>query len=486
MNHPFHLIARRQRLHVFSVLAAVMALWVLPSCLFAAKAGDRPPNIIFILTDDLGYTDLSGYGAKTIKTPRIDQMAAEGVRFTNFYSTACVCTPTRASFLTGCYSKRVGLHHAVLPPHSMYGLNPEEETLAELLKAQGYATACIGKWHLGEAPEILPTKQGFDSYFGMAGPNQGISDLYRDTEVIEKKADVKIDDLTQRYTTEAIEFIRKSKDKPFFLYLPHSAPHHPFFASEKFVGKSEAGLYGDMIQEVDWSTGRILDTLKELGLDDHTIVIFTSDNGQAGEASPPLHGGKGSTWEAGLRVPCIVRWPGKVPPGTVCREMAVMFDWLPTLVPLAGAKLPVKKIDGADIWPLVTGPAKTPHESFVYYSREAIPSAVRSGKWKLHLVPPVETWAGKLPPEALIDKKPTTPPPWLYDLEADPGETHDVAAEHPEIVERLSKLLKQTDDMLTKEARPVFGPAPNWDQKSGQKTGQKPDQKSAQKADKPD
>jgi arylsulfatase A len=428
---------------------------------WALAKTNRPPNLIFILTDDLGYADLSCYGAAKIKTPNIDRLAAEGVKFTDFYAAAPVCTPTRAALLTGCYPKRVGLHKGVLNNHSTTGLHPDEVTIAELLRAQGYATACIGKWHLGETPETLPTNQGFDSYFGMAGPNHGLSDLYRDTQVIEKKGEIDLDQLTQRYTTTAIEFIHKSKDKPFFLYLPHSAPHTPLYASPKFREKSAAGLYGDMIEEVDWSVGQVMATLRELKLENDTLVVFTSDNGQAGCAAPPLHGAKGGTWEAGLRVPCLVRWPGHVPAGTTCRELAVIYDWLPTLAPLVGAKLPERKIDGKNIWPLVTSPAKTPHECFVYYSRgtgkiEAKASAIRSGKWKLHVEPPEENWAGKLPPEALLATKPTEPPPWLYDLETDIGETHNVAAEHPEIVAWLRKLLEDTDTMLTREARPVF------------------------------
>ena len=235
----------------------------------------------------------------------------------------------------------------------------------------------------------------------------------------------------------------------------------PLYASKDFRGKSAAGLYGDMIEEVDWSVGQVLAALKELRLDDRTLVVFTSDNGQSGIAARPLHGGKGSTWEAGLRVPCIVRWPRRVPAGATCRELAVMFDWMPTLAHLAGARPPAdRKIDGKDIWPLVTGQAgaKTPHECFIYYSREAKASAIRAGKWKLHVVPPVERWAGKLPPEALLDKKPAEDPPWLYDLGADIGETKNIAREHPEVVERLRKLLEEMDAMLTREARPIFAP----------------------------
>lgn len=440
-------------------LLALVALVGVQSVLAADAV---PPNIVFVLTDDLGYADLSCYGAARIKTPQIDTLAAQGMKFTDFYAASCVCTPTRAAFLTGCYPKRVGLHKGVLPPRSQSGLHPDEVTLAEVLRAKGYATACIGKWHLGEGAETLPTKQGFDSYFGMAGPNHGASDLYRGTEVIEQRGKLALEDLTQRYTDEALKFIRESKDRPFFLYMAHGAPHIPLYASAAFRGKSQAGLYGDMIEEVDWSVGRLLETLKELKLDERTMVIFTSDNGPAGTAAPPLHGGKGSTWEAGLRVPCLVRWPNRIPAGSVCREMAVIFDWLPTLAAQAGGALPTgRKLDGQDLWPLLSAQAgaRSPHGHFVYYSREGLASAVREGQWKLHVVAPVERWAGKLPPQALSDTKPSEAPPWLYDLDADIGETRNVARDHPEIVERLRQKLQETDQLLGREARPVFSTA---------------------------
>jgi arylsulfatase A-like enzyme len=429
------------------------------SCVALIAASQVKPNIIFILTDDLGYTDLGCYGATQIKTPNLDGMAREGTRFTDFYAAACVCTPTRAAFLTGCYPKRVGLHVAVLPTKSQRGLHPDEVTIAEVLRGQGYATACIGKWHLGEAPELLPTAQGFDSYFGMAGPNHGASDLYRAIQVIEEKTNVVQSQLTQRYTREAVDFIRQSKDRPFFLYFAHGAPHIPWYASEAFKGKSAAGLYGDMVEEIDWSVGQVLATVKELMLDERTLVVFTSDNGPWGYAAPPLHGGKGSTWDAGQRVPCIVRWPGRIPPQSVSREMAVIFDWAPTFASLAGGAMPSdRKIDGRDIWPLVSARsgAKSPHDSFVYYSREGLPSAIRSGKWKLHVVAPVEKWFGKLPPEALLSTKPAEPPPWLYDLESDVSETRNVAAANPDVVQRLKAMLEETDKTLEREARPIF------------------------------
>jgi arylsulfatase A-like enzyme len=441
----------------------LLAAALLISCLAGvAPAADAPrkPNIIVILTDDLGYADLSCYGNPKIRTPSLDRMAAEGAKFTDFYAAACVCTPTRAALMTGCYAKRVGMHVGVLPPRAQRGLHPDEVTLAEVLRGQGYATACIGKWHLGEARNLLPTAQGFDAYFGMAGPNHGASDLYRGTEVIEQQGRIELADLTQRYTREAVAFIRKAGETPFFLYLAHGAPHIPLYASDGFKGKSAAGMYGDMIEEIDWSVGQVLEAVRAAELDARTIVIFTSDNGPSGVAAPPLHGGKGSTWEAGLRVPCLVRWPGKVPPGAVCREMAVIFDWMPTLARLAGGAPPAGRVlDGKDIGPLVLGQpgAKSPHEHFVYYSREGHASAIRAGEWKLHVVAPVERWAGKQPvEEALLDRKPVDPLPWLFNLGKDIGETRNVAREHPEIVARLSQALKAQDEALEKEARPVF------------------------------
>jgi len=404
------------------------------------------PNIIFMMTDDQGYSELSCYGSPNIKTPNLDRMAAEGVRFTDYYAAGSVCTPTRASLMTGCYPKRVGLHKGVLGTRDKRGLHPDEVTIAELLRDQGYATACIGKWHLGVAPETMPTSQGFDSYFGMPGDNHGHGELYRGTNIIEQEGKINISELTQRYTTEAIEFITKSKGKPFFLYLPHGAPHAPYYASENFRKKSAAGLRGDMIEEVDWSVGQVLQTLKDLNLDEKTLVIYTSDNGKPGQ-QPPLRGSKGTTWEGGMRVACIARWPGHVPTNTVCNQMAISFDWLPTLAALAGTAPPAdRKIDGKDIWPVMCGKAKTPHDYFVYYDTGGKASAIRSGKWKLHVQPGA---SGK-----------PTASTGLYDLETDLGETQDVASAHADVVKLLVEKLQQTDKMLTQEARPVFAAQP--------------------------
>jgi arylsulfatase A-like enzyme len=438
---------------VMKILSSLLA-W-----LFATTAAvAAPPNIIVILADDLGYTDLSVYGAKDICTPNLDRLAAEGIRFTDFYAES-VCTPARAALMTGAYPKRVSLHVAVLPPATKSGLHPSEITVAELLKGRGYATACIGKWHLGLEPAVLPTAQGFDSYFGMPGPNHGASDLYRGTEVIAKNADVPRDQITQRYTKEAIQFIRDSRDRPFFLYLAHSAIHIPRFASEKFRGKSAAGLYGDMTEELDWSCGEVFRTLRELKLDESTLVIFTSDNGPAGRAAPPLHGGKGSTWEAGSRVPFIVRWPGVIPAGAVCRELGTLRDIFPTFASITGTALPTdRRYDGYDILPLLRDEpaAKSRTNRLYYYARSGQLSAIREGDWKLHLVAPEERWWGNIPSGGLIETKPTTPPPWLYNLRDDIGETRNVADAHPAVVARLQQAVREFDQEVEAQRRPTY------------------------------
>lgn len=459
-------ISRREFLR--GAAAGVAALGM--SGIWARAAAEGVTNIVFIMTDDLGYTDLGCYGAKEIKTPNLDGMAGEGLRFTDYHTPAGVCTPTRAALMTGCYPKRVGLHVAVLAPTDFRGLNPSEITIAEVLKGRGYATAIIGKWHLGVRPEFLPTKQGFDSYFGMPGPNHGASDLYRNETMIAKNAEVNLDEWTADCTKEAVKVIRENKGKPFFLYLSHGAPHIPLHASARFRGKSAHGLYGDVIEEIDWSVGEVLKALKEEGLEEKTLVIFSSDNGPSGQAAPPWHGGKGSTWEGGHRVPLIARWKGRIPEGKVTGELVATMDFYPTLAGLAGAALPGDRvIDGVDFAPVLLGEAgaKSRRTTLLYDARDGKLAAIREGKWKLHVIEPSERWAGKLPvAEALLDKKPAGAPPWLYDLEADPGETKDVAAEHPEVVERLKKMLAEMDAKLEKEARPV-GVVPGGEGQAG-------------------
>ena len=425
-----------------------------------ATADDKKPNIVFILADDLGYTDLSCYGATGLKTPNLDKMAEDGIRFTDFYAPAGVSTPTRAGLLTGCYPKRVGLHVAVLPPDTRSGLNPDEITIAEMLKAEGYSTGCIGKWHLGLLPEVKPNAQGFDYYYGMPGPNHGRSDLFRNDTLLKKNSEVDYDQITLNYTREAVEFMRQNKEKPFFLYVAHSAVHIPLYASEKFRRRDGPnGLYFDMIEELDWSCGEILKELENSGLGKNTIVVFTSDNGPSGVAAPPFHGGKGSTWEAGFRVPLIVRWPNRIARGRVCHEMATMMDFLPTLAGITGARIPDdRKLDGHNILPLLTKRnAKSPYQFLCYYGRDGQLAAIRMGQWKLHLLEPSERWAGKQPvKEALLDTRPSVPLPWLYNLSSDIGETHNIADSNPEIVIQLTEMALSVDSELTRELRPSY------------------------------
>ncbi|MEE9370133.1 MAG: sulfatase, partial [Sedimentisphaerales bacterium] len=329
---------------------------------------DRP-NFVIIFCDDVGYADVGCYGAKGFETPNLDQMAAEGMRFTDFYVAAPSCTPSRAALLMGCYPQRVSLPRVLFPegPNrtkdlTRIGINSKETTVAEILKTRGYATACFGKWHLGHHQQFLPTRHGFDEYVGLPYSNDMRPEnnkeypplpLMKGESVIESNPDQS--KLTTLYTEEAVKFIEKNKDKPFFVYVPHSMAHVPLYVSEKFKGKSKQGMYGDVIMEIDWSAGQILSALKRLGIDEKTLVIFTSDNGpwlaygDHGGSALPLREGKGTTWEGGMREPCIMRWPGKIPAGAVCSELSTAMDILPTFANLAGAKLPRKRIDGKDI-----------------------------------------------------------------------------------------------------------------------------------------
>ena len=458
------IVRQRNRLFFYKRLTNVLCLWL--AMLLASWQevnGRNKPNIVFILADDLGYTDLSCYGSTWIQTPNLDQLAKEGRRFTNFYAPAGVCTPTRASLMTGSYPKRVDLHVEVLYPNTRRGLHPNELTLAELLKGAGYTTGCIGKWHLGLLPEVKPNAQGFDFYYGLPGPNHGRSDLYRDTTLLKVNSELDYDEITLDYTREATAFIRDNREKPFFLYVAHSAVHTPLYASEKFRRHDGPnGLYKGMTEELDWSTGEILKALKENDVLDNTIVIFTSDNGPSGVAAPPLHGGKGSTWEAGFRVPMIIRWPEKVSAGSESHEVATMMDFYPTLAKVVGEKVPKeRKIDGHNILPLITRKkAKSRYSFFCFYGRDGKLAAIRQGPWKLHLVEPSERWAGKQPvEEALLHTKPTESIPWLYNLQSDIGETNNVAQSNPEKVDELRKLALSFDASLTKEIRSAYNKA---------------------------
>lgn len=429
--------------------------------LTAGNVNDQTPNIIIFFTDDQGYQDVGCYGSPLIKTPNLDQMAREGIRFTDFYSASPVCSPSRAALLTGCYPPRVGVPN-VLWPDDKNGLDPNEVTIADMLKKKGYATACIGKWHLGDKPEFMPDKQGFDSYLGIPYSNDmkinpkteiaedvvfregatlkqirtepplnGKVPLMRDSKIIEYPVDQTL--LTKRYTDEAIRLITKNKDRPFFLYLAHTMPHIPLHASEKFSGKSARGLYGDAIEEIDWSMGEILKTLKLLDLDEKTLVVFTSDNGPwnlkngQGGCALPLRGFKFETYEGGMRVPMIAHWPGKIPGGTVCSEIASTIDILPTIAYLFGSKNNTE-IDGKNIWPLLSGKkgAKSPHDNYFYYSGTTL-QAVRSGQWKLRCV----------------NKKVE-----LYNLQKDISESTNISPENQKIVKRLSNVMEEFDKEL--------------------------------------
>jgi arylsulfatase A-like enzyme len=420
-----------------------------------SNESSRPPNFIIIFCDDLGYADVGCFGSKLHRTPNLDHMAEEGKRLTSFYVNAAVCSPSRAALLTGCYHKRVGINK-VLFPKSEIGLHRDEITIADLLKGSGYATACIGKWHLGDQPEFLPNRQGFDTYFGLpysndmwpahdgtelgkqkhARRNYGPLPLLRNGKVIRTLKDQA--SLTGEYTEEAIHFIQSNKERPFFLYLAHTFPHLPLYAGDAFKGKSKNDLYGDAVEEIDWSTGQILHALRDLGIDDRTLVVFTSDNGPTPAAkgsAAPLRGKKGHTFEGGMREPCIVRWPGCVPAGTASDALTTSMDILPTFAKLAGVRLPDDRIiDGKDIGPILfsEGSVASPHEAFYYYQGEHL-NAVRSGSWKLHVRAPKRMMrAAGLPDEKM---------PMLFNLDDDIGESCNVADDYPEIVKRLMVLV---------------------------------------------
>ncbi|MEQ9441790.1 MAG: sulfatase [Cyclobacteriaceae bacterium] len=432
-------------MHFFFLLLCLLPFFLISS---PSVAQTSQPNIILIFCDDLGYGDLGIYGAEKQRTPYLDQMAANGVMFTDFYVTSGVCTPSRSSLLTGCYPRRVDMHvnsrpqdsigRQVLFPQAKKGLNPDEVTLAEILKEAGYATACIGKWHLGDQPEFLPTRQGFDTYYGI--PYSNDMDRYfvplpliRGETVIEAPVDQNT--LTQRYTQEAIQFMDAHRDEPFFIYLPHAMTHNPLHASDHFRGKSANGIYGDAVEELDWSTGQILQYLKEHDLEEETLVVFTSDNGAAqrwGGSNGDLRGWKGSTWEGGMRVPCLMQWKGTIPAGKVVTEMATTLDMLPTLTHWAGGTVPTDRvIDGFDIQSLIVeDSAKSPYTAFFYYQKEQL-QAVRSGKWKLHL--PIDSTYQSIHFPGFVAGHPAL----LYNLEKDRQEHYNIVDQHPEITQQL-------------------------------------------------
>lgn len=466
----------------------------------STQGAQLPPNLVILLADDLGYGDLGCYGSQTIATPRLDRMAAEGMRFTDFQVAAPFCSPSRAALLTGRLPARCGLPYVLFPAEHT-GLPPAEITFAELLKPRGYATACIGKWHLGWDQPFRPQRQGFDVYYGLPYSNDsnewpmgepfmqvfGLEPLplMDGDRVIEAPVDQST--LTKRYTEQAVRFIRQNRAHPFLLYLPHTMPHIPQYASPPFAGKSKAGLYGDAVEEVDWSTGVILDTLRELKLAERTLVIFTSDNGAPripanrpqkgrfgergnGGDNGPLRAGKGTTYEGGVRVPAIAWWPGTVAAGTTVNELTSTLDLFPTLAHLAGAALPADRVhDGRDISPLLRG-ATQPMESrplFHYFGVQL--QAVRQGDWKLFI--PIDAYPNPRPKSLWFDHQPQLferqhrlwPKPVLYNLREDIGETRDVAAAHPEIVERLTRAAREHDVALQQDKRPMLfiaGPRP--------------------------
>ena len=441
----------------------VLALFFMSAMGTARAAGS--PNFVLIYCDDLGYADIGSFGAHNWQTPNLNQMAKEGMRLTDFHTAAAVCSASRAALMTGCYPQRVGILGA-LGPAAKSGINASEILLPEILKERGYATAIFGKWHLGDAPQFLPTKHGFDRYFGLPysndmWPRHPTAKNFPPLPLIEQdKTIATMPDQTQLttwYTERAVKFIAENESKPFFLYVPHSMPHVPLHVSSKFQGKSKQGLYGDVIMEIDWSVGQILAALKEHGLDDSTLVLFSSDNGpwlsygnHAGSAGK-LREGKGTTWEGGHRVPCVARWPGKIAAGSACNQMCSTMDLLPTFAKLAGGSAPKDRIiDGHDIWPLLSGQkeAKTPSDRFYYYWDYGLDS-VRAGKWKLvfpHKFRSLTGPAGK-------DGQPggyseATTELALYDLESDVSETKNVAVENPDVVARLQTLAEEAREDL--------------------------------------
>ena len=447
-----------------------------------ARKAEPPPNFVIIFTDDQGYNDLSCYGATHVNTPNIDRMAEEGIRLTSFYVAGPLSSPSRSALMTGSYPKRIGLAEGsrfiVLLSNDKWGLNPEEITIAELLKTKGYATGIFGKWHLGDAPEFLPTKQGFDEFFGLPyshdihpyHPRQKFFHfpslpLYEGDTVIELDPDA--DYLTQRITKKAVDFIVRHRDEPFFLYIPHPMPHMPLHVSPPYMKEvsdsiieilkkenrdidyqTRKALFPQVIKELDWSVGEVLRTLEENGLNERTFIFFATDNGPFVGSAFPLRGKKGSTYEGGMRVPGIMRWPGHIPPGQVSDELVTAMDILPTFAYLSGASVPDDRIiDGSNIWPILAGEegAVSPYEKFFYHRRDKL-VAVRSGKWKLH-----RDGATGLE---------------LYNLKEDISESRNVAEDHPDVVERLMEYMEAFDREMSDPSmtRPVGTTEPKSNQ----------------------
>lgn len=457
----------------------IVPVIILAALSLVAKAADKP-NFIIIFTDDQGYGDLGCFGSTKIKTPHIDRLAKEGRRFTNFMVASPVCTPSRAALLTGCYPKRIGMHQHVLFPSSTKGLNPTEHTIADHLKGQGYATACFGKWHLGHHPETLPQSNGFDTYFGIPYSNDmnhpdnkgkpkggwaGMDTLWKDPESTltkwktplmenEKIVELPVDQrtVTRRYTDKSIEFIKTNAkaDKPFFLYLPHSMPHIPLYVPDDVRDADPLNAYTNVIEHIDAEVGRIAKLLRELKLSENTYLIFTTDNGpwlpfkHHGGSAGPLRDGKGSTFEGGQRVPCVMWAPGRIPAGTTCNQLCGTIDLLPTIASLTKTPLPSdKKIDGLDISKLLTTDDKTPRNEFVYYTSRGDIQGLRQGKHKLLVKGPRNK---KRNPKAKAEVM-------LFDLEADLGEKNNLAESKPEVVAKLKARMLELDAQIAKEAR---------------------------------
>jgi len=436
-------------LHIPILPSPVPALISLLLFAVAAHPAASPgPNIVFIYADDMGYGDLGCYGARALRTPNLDRMAAEGLRLTDFYSVSPVCTPSRAALMTGRYAARMGIQQMhlsnVLTYQDKTGLPSGETTVATALMARGYATACIGKWHLGHMAPHRPIDHGFDYYYGIPYSNDmKPSILMRMGDVIEEP--VKQETLTRRYTEEAVRFIESSRGKLFFLYLPHNMPHIPLYASEKFIASSRAGLYGDVIQEVDWSVGEILATLKRLGLDRNTIVFFASDNGPWYQGSPAaLRGRKGWTYDGGVRVPFIARWPDRIPAGRVSSAPMATVDFFPTALALAGVRDPAAAtrlpLDGKNALSFLLCKDKSaPENLYLYFDKEFLQTG-RSGRWKVHVarwnIPRYTAASGQ-------QKNVTLGSPELYDMSLDEGESYDVAARNPEVVKELQRRIAE-------------------------------------------
>ena len=454
-----------------TILLLTLGAWT-STC--PAASPERPPNVILINADNLGYGDLGVYGSRIHRTPRIDRLAAEGVRFTDFYAASPVCTSSRAALLTGSYPRRNSMHEfdwdgSVLRPVSPYGLHHDEVTLAELLRARGYHNACLGKWHLGDQNEFLPPAHGFDDFLGLLYSDEMDNSytayrwppmpLMLNERVLEAPA--RLETMTRRYTEQAQRLIRENRERPFFIYLPHMAPGSRTtpIAGTEFQGRSRNGAYGDTIEELDWSTGEILDSLRELGLEEQTLVIWTADNGAPPPRGMKHHGSneplaprvRYDAAEGGLRVPFIARWPGRIKPGSVCREIATNMDLFTTIAQLAGAEIPRdRRIDGRDILPLLTGArgSKSPHEAFYYYFGGQL-QGVRAGKWKLLLPlekPLIQLGMGELARSVTgrssrMFGDPV--PARLFNLEEDIGEKRELSAQHPEIVARLTALAEK-------------------------------------------